>query len=364
MSMQNHLIQRITRVCARAILCTAISLLCHSYVVGQAQENIPNRGFQPAGSYALTDLENINTVNGNMMFNVPMASLPHGRGGSPGARVGAFYNSKLYDTQTIIKSHPLLGLTATSELIKSEEGGWRYGFEYRLELEDRMFQYSGGGLPPCPAPEQFQRFKLKMSFPDGSVHEFRPAGYTDFLNDGFFQIYPNGYILSCNPPYSSWTYGPITYYSTDGTYLRLVIEHDDETDVWDDNPWTLYFPDGQRVTFNEPGSLGQRFYDRNDNFTEVRSITYNGHPAHRIIDQVNRSIIVEYDNPYNRDYIRVSGVNDVQLQWTVHWANNYVVKTYSSGPHPDFNVELNIGHRVVQQIDLPSQAGALSYTFG
>src|SRR5262245_57100463 len=125
-----HLIQETTRILIRAVLCPIISLLCSGYVMCQAQENIPKRGFHPTGSYALTDLEKINTVNGNMMFHVPMASLPNGRGNSPGAKVGLFYNSKLYDSQTIFKPFPIIGgLYPTSELKKSEEGGWRYGFE-------------------------------------------------------------------------------------------------------------------------------------------------------------------------------------------------------------------------------------------
>jgi YD repeat-containing protein len=349
----------------RIISCFVIFLLFWSQATGQAQDNTPKRGFQPAGSYALTDLEDINTVNGNMIFRVPLASLPHGRGGSPGAKAGVFYNSKIYDTQTIFKYSSASQWVATSQLVDnpSDDGGWSYGFEYKLELELRNDQYPFGGMPQCPASEAYQIYKLKMDFPDGSRREFRPAGYTDFTNDGFFQIRPDGYVYACPGANPSWIYAPLTYFSTDGTYLRLVIEHDDETGDWFNNPWTLYFPDGQRITFNEPGAAGQRFYDRNNNFTEVRGITYNGHPAHQLIDQLNRSIIIEYDEAAGRDYIRVAGYNNVQLQTTVRWTVTYVVKNYYSYEQ-EFNEELSVGHLVVQQIDLPSQAGSLSYTFG
>ncbi len=51
----------------------------------QAQDNnTPQRGFHPAAPYALTDLETINTVNGTLMFHLPLAAPPDGRGRSPG----------------------------------------------------------------------------------------------------------------------------------------------------------------------------------------------------------------------------------------------------------------------------------------
>jgi RHS repeat-associated protein len=333
----------------------------------QSQDQTPQRGFHPAGSYALTELETINTVGGDLMYRVPLASLPAGRGGSPGARVGLFYNSKLYDTQTEFQYNQQSQLTALSVLTASQEGGWRYGFRYELRLEDRWSQYPYGGYPQCPSAEAYQVYKLKMSFPDGSVREFRPYGYTDFSNDGFFQMRPDGWVQNCNYPlFGSWTYGPVAYFSTDGSYLRLEVQHDDETGQWWNNPWTLNFPDGSRVTFNEPGSQGQRIYDRNNNFTEVRSITYNGHAAHQIIDQLNRSIIVEYDPMNYRDYVHAVGYNNQALDWTVKWGFTNVLKDYYPAGYgqSEFFRELNIGFYVVDEVVLPSQAGALSYRFG
>lgn len=46
-----------------------------------AQEKAPERGFRPAGSYALSDMETISTTSGNLMLRVPLAGLPPGRGG-------------------------------------------------------------------------------------------------------------------------------------------------------------------------------------------------------------------------------------------------------------------------------------------
>lgn len=62
-----------------------------------AQEKSPERGFRPAGSYALGYIETISTTSGNMMLRVPLAGLPPGRG-SLAASLNLIYNSKLYDS--------------------------------------------------------------------------------------------------------------------------------------------------------------------------------------------------------------------------------------------------------------------------
>ena len=74
------LFSRGRRSCALGFL-----LLCVASSALAQDSSTPQRGFQPAGSYALTDLETINTTNGNMLLSIPMAALPPGRGNSPGA---------------------------------------------------------------------------------------------------------------------------------------------------------------------------------------------------------------------------------------------------------------------------------------
>ncbi len=67
-----------------AVVCVVIALLTGA-VDTRAQEGTqPKRGFHPAGSYALGDLETISTTNGNLMLHIPMASLPAGRDGVHG----------------------------------------------------------------------------------------------------------------------------------------------------------------------------------------------------------------------------------------------------------------------------------------
>jgi RHS repeat-associated protein len=317
-------------------------------------DQTPQRGFHPAGSYALSDIETINTNNGNLMLRLPLASLPAGRGGSLSASIGLFYNSKNWDSQISIWRDTFFN-TYTDHLLRdSPEGGWRYGFEYKPQLEDRLDRYDEYSRPPCGATEFQWRYKLKVSFPDGSMHEFRPRGFSDSLEDGYFIVRPDGWGGGCSGD-SPMVSGPMTYYSIDGTYLRLEFAHDGDSD-WSNNPWTLYFPDGGRVT---GGNAPQRIYDRNNNYLEIQNITYNSSLATRIVDQLDRQIIVQYGG--NQDYIHQWGFNGQQLQWTVKWKTISVFKAYYPGEGPLQYLAWTL--RVVDQIILPAQAGALSYTF-
>jgi len=325
-------------------------------IYAQTEQTL-QRGFHPAGSYALSDIETINTNNGNLMLRLPMASLPAGRGGSLSASIGLFYNSKIWDSQTLIWKDTFNNTYTDHLLRESPEGGWRYGFEYKPQLFSRLDDYDETSKPPCTSLQALYRYKLKVSFPDGSLHEFRPSAGTDPLEDGYFNVSPDGWISDCygdRPFYS----GPMTYYSIDGTYLRLEFAHDGDINInWTNNPWTLYFPDGGRVT---GGNAPQRIYDRNNNYLEIQDIGYNSNPATRIVDQLGRQIIVEYAGN-NEDHIYQWGFNGQQLQWTVKWKTNWVFKNYYPG---DGGLQyLDWQLRVVDQIILPAQAGALSYGF-
>jgi hypothetical protein len=65
-----------------AALCSASLLLILTlYSPALGQGSTPQRGYQPGGSYALSDIETINTTNGNLMLNLPLGRLAPGRGG-------------------------------------------------------------------------------------------------------------------------------------------------------------------------------------------------------------------------------------------------------------------------------------------
>lgn len=330
-------------------------LLCPLTCLAQQQQ----RGTYPQGSYALSDIESINPVNGNLMFNFPLGSLPAGRKGM-GAGVALHYNSKLYDsyigTACYYDENNQYVCTEAEQLMPSPEGGWRYGFQYKLQ------QYWNPNFGCMDA------FKVVMSFPDGSIHEFRPYGYAEPIsNGGYYSIGPDGYGFNSGCQWALLNTSTMTYFSTDGTYLKLEIQHD-TNDGWENNPWTLYLPDGGRVKFNEPGASGLRIYDSNSNYIEVQKFVLpNGHPVDKIVDQFNRSIIIEED-PNVGTLVKVPGVNGQTLTWTITGvlilADSYPdYFTYFSGANGQnfyFTLPSTSG---INQIITPSQAGGYAYTF-
>ncbi|MDQ3744168.1 MAG: hypothetical protein M3444_07285, partial [Acidobacteriota bacterium] len=343
-------------------------------------------------------MESISTTSGNLMLNVPLGSLPPGRAGSPGFTLGLTYNSKLYDTHidSVVSPNAPFQNENRTDLGQSPNGGWRYTLPsgYTMRLVSRLDEEPATPCAPAVSPFDYQRnmyiWKMQVLYPDGSAHEFRPYGYTDQFADGFFNVTANGWLYtdglvsngetaSCNHNETLATTAPMVYYSTDGSYTRLVVQHDASAanHTGSGNQWALYFPDGRRVT-NNPGEP-QRTYDRNNNYVDFIITTYNGHQAYKISDQFGRSITVEIIRQYDpatglgfrQDYVYVNGTNGVQMVLGVHWKKIYVYKRYlaaaESGGTGRGNIYLTPWegvYEVVDQITLPAQAGNLSYTFG
>jgi RHS repeat-associated protein len=327
-----------------------------SYAIVIAQEAANKRGFQPGHSYALGDIETINTTNGNVMLHFPLASLPAGHGGMSGA-INLVYSSKLYNSETAyfrdqsqrcqINADDVITCPYyTKSLVsRTDEGGWRYAVGFGLELTDRREQYltvPEENRPVCRNRfggveagynEMTYVYKLRIVFPDGSSHEVRPSAFHDgFAGDAqadYFDVRPDGRIEDCGGNAQVHT-GPISYYSTDGSYLRLDVQHDGD-DNWRTNPWTLYLPDGTRVTGGGPASTPQRIYDRNDNYIEIETIEHlNGtdHGATRITDQFNRSILLEYNGAGpGEDKITAAGFGGT-VETKVKWKDIEVTKAY------------------------------------
>ena len=378
------------------------------------QDQTPKRGFQAGGSYALSDIETINTGSGNLILSIPLASLPAGRGTAPGSSLRLLYNSKMFDSRVARYSQGLpegggggcispsglpvpcdevrfkswkeprfvnadwraIGAALTPQgttynytmnmLQGSQEGGWRYGLDYQLQFFKREDEYVSPSMPNCPSDEATYIFKLKMAFPDGAVREFHPTGYlqSSTLNDGYYRINYDGWYNSCGSGYYAVT-GGMTYYSTDGSHLRLVIAHDGDTNPYN-NGWTLYMPDGSRAT---GGNAPQRIYDRNNNYIEIQTVTLgNGHSARKVVDQVGRYFLIEYAAA-NEDHVVTWGANGEEIRWRITWKNIWVHKSYiATVDHPLPQGETNTREvkeqfTVVDQIILPAQSGSLTYAF-
>src|SRR5262245_23640107 len=116
------------------LIVQTVLLMLTIATLGQAQQS-PARGFTPARTYLLADIDTIGTVIGDLMLNIPLATQPPGRGGLTAA-VRLVYNSKLWDS-TIQTGVGVGGLITVERLIPSLQGGWRYGYEFKPELRYR-----------------------------------------------------------------------------------------------------------------------------------------------------------------------------------------------------------------------------------
>lgn len=372
--MTNHL----KNVAAKGLLLTFIACLSFALVAGQNVS--PHRGFMAGGAYSLSDIESINTNvnNGNLMFNFALGKLPPGRTGLS-ALINLHYSSKIYDSHiqyyqdfeyasppdyepVIVPQNVLWG---------SDRGGWQYGLGYQLILVDRVAQYYE--TPTYGDDNGIYRWKVKMAFPDGSVREFLPRGFgTNGMGDGFYNFRPDGWQTAWSgtqpgsPPIDvPGLAGDTHYYTFDGSYLRLDIQHDSNASPWD-NAWTLTFPDGTSVS--QSITQPQRTTDRNGNYTQIEYITYNGNPAPRIVDQMGRQIVIE-STVNNSQKIHSTGPGGADVAYEVIWKLIQVGKMYRTvdmfeGPNPNGYPEALSSLNVVSEIKLPSPNGNLKYTFG
>lgn len=370
------------------LLFAALLLVTFADVARAQQTTSPDRGFQPGGAYAAGNIETISATNGNLTLSVPLAGLPPGRGGlSP--KIGLVYNSKLWDSSTEYDNCPWVSsgkgfltvnaqyptcsgdATQRSDYLRlSSEGGWHYGLRYKFRVQYSAYRgHSAAPVYNCAGSNlvDVQLVKLLVVYPDGGTHEFRLAGKTepDSQQPNFFPVYPDGTVTP-NSSCDGWTAytGPVTYYSTDGTYARLVFDHDGNQEA-SDNTWTLYLADGTRVTGGTTSSQPQRVYDRNNNYLEVSNTTYNGHTAEQIVDQFGRSLILEYGSATDEDSVHAWGFDHEEAVWKVRWRSISPGNSYLSGVHGLTGYAQQ--DRVVDRVILPNASGETAeraYVFG
>lgn len=323
----------------------------------------PGRGMKPAGAYAIGDIETINMVNGNLALNIPLAALPPGRGGLSGS-LNLFYNSKIWDIRSVMSRAARSDGTPDSRrynLIPSPDGSWKYGFKFELRVENRDYAFitdftSASNYDPCKDVNAIYYFKLFVVFPDGSQHEFRLRDQNDW--EGYFAYRPDGSTTNQCQTIQPLT-GTMVYYSMDGTYMRLEVQHDSDSTT-SNNPWTLYLPDGSRVT---GGSAPQRVYDRNGNYIETQEhITFNAHDAVQIADQLGRRIVLEYGSAPDEDAVHAWGIGGTEIVTRIKWKTISILRSYDNGQ--GIVPLLARFKSVIDQIVLPIQSGGIAYTFG
>lgn len=330
-----------------AVVCTG--------VFGQNDPANPQRGIAQGASYSISEIETINTTNGNLMLNIPLVGLPKGRG-TAGASISLMYNSKLFDTvieETLDQSQQM---ALQNFVHPSPDGGWKYiKNDYFLDLENRFETYSPG---ECDIGEYAWAFKLFMRMPDGSKKEFNPTGFDDIYNDGFYDVTPDGkrhHPCPINP--TTYSTSGMVYHSTDGSFTRLVVDYvANALGGGAGNPWTMTMPDGGRVTGG--GGNPSRVYDRNGNYVEG------------VEDQLGRELTIQLNAGTNEDHISMLGVDGEVILWKVFWKTIAVQKDYTTtgsvggiGRGGSSDQTFQGSFKVVDRIELPTQFGDLEYVF-
>lgn len=335
--------------------------------VGKAQSTTvsPERGFNPGNSYAMSNIETISQNSGNVMLNVPLGSLPSGRGRSGGG-LSINYNSKIWDAELPEPVAP--AFTEFQNLKPSMEGGWKYSYQ-KYDLKSEYIQVSTGGC----------YHKLYLVTPDGGKHLLWLNGY--MLSDGSLNgIYPDGTFDCTTPPTFSTQPNNLTFFTLDGTYMRVLIEGDNDATAAN-NRWTVYLPDGSIVIHNpdhiadpEHGHL-QEIIDRNGNSIDITEnasdSAYSNHRTTVLTDDLGRSVAIEYEHDHtnhpNEDAIHSKGFNGTDLVTMVQWKAITVNRTYEYcasnclGGHLTTDISQNF--RVVDKIYLPEPVNDLFYEF-
>ncbi|MEZ5308332.1 MAG: RHS repeat-associated core domain-containing protein [Pyrinomonadaceae bacterium] len=366
------------------LIAMALILPLFAAVSALGQDKDAQKNYQPGVPFTSADIESVNNTNGNMLIDFGFGSV-RGRG-TASAGYALKFNSKLYE------SHQMTDLDSSGQpaeqlfIRPDSEGGWRYDSDYRIRLHSRNddqeqpIQVSDScGRPNYKA---VYVWKLMMYFPDGSQHEFRPTGYSDEsqdqqygkfqTKDGYFNVDTSGKVTDL-----SWTSDgggcpntntvivqsqdpnpQMTYYSTDGTFMRLVIPNGQ--DPRNPGTWTLYMPDGSRVA--STAGQHQKIYDRNGNYVTQSTVTLpDGSQVTGYVDQLGRYVARKAVSAME-DEIHRKGFGGEDVKYTVKWKYITVIRPYltdnaSQGQQQGPNSEqvMVALHRVVDEIILPEQ---------
>src|SRR5438046_899039 len=112
--------------CRTALLTLVIILTASASSFAQSAAARPDRGTMPVGSYHVSDIETVNTTNGNVHISIPLAKLPAMAGGRLAAAIRATYNSKVWDARTEERQQFVMEPIYTARVPQlSENGGWK-----------------------------------------------------------------------------------------------------------------------------------------------------------------------------------------------------------------------------------------------
>jgi RHS repeat-associated protein len=325
----------------------------------------PSRGFQPGHSYALSDIESIDAAYGSVSLHIPLAQLPAGPAGFS-AGLTLAYSSKHWELEPVVDA----GSTSYG-LKKATAGGWRLGMAPELEFE---YLNQRPASDPCsPATSSNDLFQLRILEPDGSRHTMlmtKPtAPYLPTCEAGVSRVSD---LLAAQ--------SASTWYSIDGSYLRLVIDQAPTGTLgnidaaWPATSatWTLYMRDGSSVRhdpFTADAAETTRLRDRMGNEITIAGTTAaNGHVITTMADAYGRSIKLDHDVDGATDVVTQSMHNDSDadlpdLKWTIQYASRSpggMSYWTSNGSSSRTQAALSTPLAMVTSLQLPN---GLSYAF-
>ena len=292
-------------------------------------ETRPPRGFMPGADQLTSPVDSIDPISGKLHLEIPIASLPRGRAGS-GFDLNLVYDSHLYDLVPEILQPPNSTLDPEVAWLLSSysTGGWHYNID-NLHLDIEGHYGAVDNVLDCAEDSPRRVYRLRVPMFDGSLHIMQLRGYgaavsDNYSGDGFFGIYPlTGRANVCAAKYHEWPSqltGWLSYYSIDGSYLKLEVYVDGSGNM-DAAPFYIYYPDGQRATGH--GFFIENLFDANGN-----GIHFSNHCADdpcnftytAISDDAGHEIrIVQNGTLQDRtDSVSVEGPNGVETT-TVNW---------------------------------------------
>lgn len=284
------------------LLVFALLLIATGTLYAQQTAARPDRGVNPGGSYAVSDIESINMQSGNVQLRIPLASLPPIAGGKLKLTLSAIYNSKLWNVTRSEQTGSVLPYRRTYRVDTPQltdtgtVGGWSFEGGYAIFPRDARddFNYE---IPPGADPNdpyamiEFQQltqhnwWKMVLRTPDGAEHELRPSGgtYPTFNDPLQRRPYLWGYYRDTPETIGS----PIRYNSTDGTYLSAIVNPPNHTSGV---RWTIFLPDGTQIIQYTNGI--QRIRDNNGNSIKIFG---DANGDHYQDEQSGREIRVTYN---------------------------------------------------------------------
>jgi hypothetical protein len=206
---------------------------------------MPQRGVYPNGAYTFDKIETINKANGILSLNIPITSMPVGRGGMT-VPVNLTYSSALADTYEYADTQsgmPVMrGAAQTSAF-----GGWRFtGFAYSLyEVSSPIHNCTPYVVGNQTVPQSPPPFQFGVVMPDGAHHILKLSGQNDPYQNNTFWYNPETGQDPCNQVTLP---SPLVYFTADGSYIRVEVDNSNPTQYPAGGSWKIFLPDGTLVT--------------------------------------------------------------------------------------------------------------------